>query len=63
MLEYIPYIALIINFFGFGLQILRFIFEEKRARRKEEAERLDKLKEAENEKGTFPPRKETHQKR
>ncbi|KZE65145.1 hypothetical protein AV545_04265 [Paenibacillus jamilae] len=62
MLEYIPYIALIINFLGFALRVLKFIFDEKRARRKEIAERLDKLKEAENEKSAFPPRKETHSK-
>ena len=60
MKEYIPYI---ISTLTLILTSIKFILDEKRARRKERLELLDRLKDAENEKGTFPPRKETHQKR
>ena len=63
MKEYIPYAGLVISILGLIATITKIVFDEKRARRKERLELLDKLKEAENEKSAFPPRKETHSKR
>ncbi|MEK4433003.1 hypothetical protein MHB54_28010 [Paenibacillus sp. FSL M7-0802] len=63
MKEYIPYAGLVVSILGLIATITKIVFDEKRARRKERLELLDKLNKAEYEKGTLPPRKETHLKR
>lgn len=40
MTQYIPYIALLISFLSLLLALTKFITDEKRLRRKEQAERL-----------------------
>ncbi|KAF6626964.1 hypothetical protein H6F38_23190 [Paenibacillus sp. EKM208P] len=55
MKELLPYLT-------FLLSLTVFITNERRVRRKEREERL-KENQAKIEKGTFPPRKETHRKR
>ncbi|WP_106766457.1 hypothetical protein [Paenibacillus faecalis] len=59
MNEYIAVILTALNVFGFWL---KFILDEKRARRKERAERLIHQEPSTNEKSALPPRKVTHSK-
>lgn len=61
MKEYIPYIFPALSAIGFWVKLL---LDEKRTRRKEEAERLKELQELQqNETSALPPRKVTHSKR
>lgn len=60
MTQYIPYI---ISTLTFILTLIKFIFDERRVRRKERQELMDKLKEAENGISSFPPRTRKSNKR